>query len=352
MQRMGRRRSRNHGLPPHMARKGQSFYYVTNGLRKWIPLGSDYSIACAQWARLEGKPIPVQARTFGSVAKWYREKFGKRCADGTYQLPKDQERELVRLEAVFERSPIETITPVDVKTYLTSRMSEKPLKDGEQPVPAPIRANREIARLSHVINAAREHGLTNMANPCTGVTRNDEEGRGRYAEDAEFDAMYAAGDELLRDAMDLMLITSQRPSDTIKAKKAHMINGHLRVRQGKTGTLVPIRIEGDLKMILDRMLGRDRKASSVYLIADENGQPLTYDQLEGRWSAARAAAAETMPSVADLQMRDLRGKAATDVNDLAHAQKLLGHKTRAMTEKYVKQRAGESVAPLTRRRKA
>jgi hypothetical protein len=58
-----------------------------------------------------------------------------------------------------------------------------------------------------------------------------------------------------------------------------------------------------------------------------------------------------MPSVADIQMRDIRGKAATDVEDLAHAQALLGHTTRAMTEKYVKQRAGERVAPARRKAK-
>lgn len=350
MRRMGRRRTRNHGLPPHLAQKGRSFYYVTNGARRWIPLGSDYALALAQWARLEGKPVPVQSRTFAALARWYREKFGKAAADGTFELLRETERDLAAVELVFGPSPFETITPADVKTYLTGRMSRKRLKDGEVARPAPTRANREIARLSHAINMAREHGLTNMPNPCTGVTRNAEAGRTRYAEDQEVDAIYEAGDDLLRDAMDLLYFTGQRPGDTVRTMRRHIVDGVLRVRQSKTGTMVPILVEGDLAAAIERMLGRSRKAVSAYLIADVNGQPLTYWMLERRWREARAAAATKMPSVADLQMRDIRGKAATDVGDLAHAQALLGHKTRAMTEKYVKQRAGTRVKPLSRRR--
>lgn len=48
------------------------------------------------------------------------------------------------------------------------------------------------------------------------------------------------------------------------------------------------------------------------------------------------------------QFRDLRAKAATDTNDLAHAQKLLGHRNRSTTEIYTKERQGEIVKPLAR----
>lgn len=46
------------------------------------------------------------------------------------------------------------------------------------------------------------------------------------------------------------------------------------------------------------------------------------------------------------QFRDIRAKAATDTGDLAHSQRLLGHRTRDMTEHYVRQRVGERVKPL------
>jgi integrase len=154
-----------------------------------------------------------------------------------------------------------------------------------------VRANREIALLSHVINFARERGFTDMANPCAGVRRNKESGRERYVDDREFDAIYAKGDEELRDAMDLLLLTSQRPGDVIRMKRSDVADGALRVRQGKTGAKLRITEEADLATVIERMKARKREATGVYLVQDDAGQPLTYWQLEDRFSKARAAAA-------------------------------------------------------------
>lgn len=85
---------------------------------------------------------------------------------------------------------------------------------------------------------------------------------------------------------------------------------------------------------------RPKRAISAFLIQDENGQPLTQGALRSRFDKAR-----TLAKV-DFQFRDIRGKAATDTGNLAHAQKLLGHKKRDMTEHYVKARMGERVKPL------
>jgi integrase len=239
---MGRRRTRDHGLPPHMAKKGRSYYYVTNTPRRWLPLGNDWPAALAQWAKYEGKPIPEEARNFSQVAKWYRTEIIEKIRSPATR--RDATRELASLESVFGPSPIETIEPADVRTYLDNRVSRKKLKDGEKAPLATTRANREISRLSHVINCAREAGFTTMANPCTGVHRHSEPGRGRYAEDVEYQAIYEKADAELQDAMDLMLYTSQRPGDVILMRRSHRIQGDLHVRQGKTKTPLRIRLEG------------------------------------------------------------------------------------------------------------
>ncbi len=46
------------------------------------------------------------------------------------------------------------------------------------------------------------------------------------------------------------------------------------------------------------------------------------------------------------QFRDVRAKTASDTGVLAHAQRLLGHKNREMTEHYVRDRIGQRVRPL------
>jgi integrase len=76
------------------------------------------------------------------------------------------------------------------------------------------------------------------------------------------------------------------------------------------------------------------------LVQNAKASRITYAALRSRFDKARAAAG------VEFQFRDLRAKAATDVADLAHAQGLLGHKTRAMTEHYTKDRIGVAVKPL------
>lgn len=73
---------------------------------------------------------------------------------------------------------------------------------------------------------------------------------------------------------------------------------------------------------------------------NDNGRPLSMRALEWRFDKARKAAG------VNFQFRDIRAKTASDTGDLAHSQRLLGHKTRDMTEHYVRERIGQRVAPL------
>ena len=71
-----------------------------------------------------------------------------------------------------------------------------------------------------------------------------------------------------------------------------------------------------------------------------DGKPLRTDALRSRFDKARKATGVSF------QFQDIRAKAATDTGALAHAQVLLGHKRREMTEHYVKRRTEERVKPL------
>jgi integrase len=143
------------------------------------------------------------------------------------------------------------------------------------------------------------------------------------------------------DAMDLALMAGQRPADVLKLKRTDIRDGALWIVQNKTGARLGIELVGELASIVNRTNARLRKAISPFLIQDENGQPMTKGALRSRFNKAR-----TLAKV-DFQFRDIRGKAATDTGNLAHSQKLLGHKNRNMTEHYVKARMGERVKPLS-----
>lgn len=63
-------------------------------------------------------------------------------------------------------------------------------------------------------------GYTDLPNPCRGVKGNKEKGRDRYVSDAEYVAVWEAANPMLRNIMNLLLNTGQRPADILKMKRA------------------------------------------------------------------------------------------------------------------------------------
>ena len=194
--------------------------------------------------------------------------------------------------------------------------------------------------LSHIFKKAREWGYTTLQNPCQDVKGFKETGHSRYITDKEFEQVKAQAHFTVIDAMDLALLTGQRPADVLKLKRTDIRDGALWIVQNKTRQRLGVEVTGELAAVIARISERPRRAISAWLIQDENGQPLTQGVLRSRFDKARTAAE------VDFQFRDIRGKAATDTGNLAHSQKLLGHKNREMTEHYVKARIGERVKPL------
>ena len=167
-----------------------------------------------------------------------------------------------------------------------------------------------------------------------------ENGRDRYVTDEEFEAVRSKADPTLRDAMDLALLTGQRPADVLKFLRTDIRDGALFVRQNKTGAKRAIELVGQLAEVIDRIRSRPRVRVSAYLIQDDDGKPLSMLAMRSRFDKARRAAG------VNFQFRDIRAKTASDTGDLAHSQKLLGHKSREMTEHYVREHQGQRVKPL------
>lgn len=324
---MGRRRTSNFDDPPRFHKKGIVWYHVTGTLpRLWTKLSSDRAEALRLWAQREGVREDDSTKLFSVIARRYvREVFPAKSA----QTRKDNEKELANLLKVFAHMPIDAIAPMHVREYMDIRG-----------LAAKVRANREKALLSHIFNKAREWGYTALQNPCQGVKGFKETGRSRYITDAEFDQVKAHAHFTVIDAMDLALLTGQRPADVLKLKRTDIRDGALWIVQNKTGQRLGVEITGELAAVITRINERPRLAISAWLIQDENGQPLTQFALRSRFDKAR-----TLAKV-DFQFRDIRAKAATDTGDLAHSQTLLGHKNRAMTEHYVRSRMGGRIRPL------
>ena len=324
---MGRRRQSNFDDPPRFHKKGKTWYHVSGSKpRVWRKLSADRAEALRLWAQLEGVKDDDGSRTFAVVARRYvREVYPTKAV----RTRKDNDKELAQLLRVFGHMPVDAILPMHIREYMDVR--------GQT---AQVRANREKALFSHIFNKAREWGYTAAQNPCQGVKGFREAGRDRYVTDDEFARVKARAHHTVADAMDLALLTGQRPADVLKLRRTDMRDGALWIVQNKTGARLGIEVTGELSALMDRINARPRQAISPFLIQDEDGQPLSQSALRSRFDKARKAAGVSF------QFRDLRAKAATDTGDLAHSQKLLAHKNRDMTEHYVRARIGERVKPL------
>ncbi|HET7161663.1 MAG TPA: tyrosine-type recombinase/integrase [Rhodanobacteraceae bacterium] len=337
---MGRKPSRAGAVPRLRVRRTGSltrYYYdhgIVNGKRWREPLGTDYAAAIRRWAELEGEQnIPAARATLRDVADAYRREVIPTKAERTQR---DNLRELGRLLAFFDDPPaqFEALEPQHVRQYLRWRKG------------SPVRANREKALLSHIWNWAREQGYTAKPNPCAGVHGNRESGRKIYVDDAQFATIHAKADPVTQTAMDLAYLTGQRPSDVLRMSLADVRDGVLEVRQGKTGALVRIVVEGELASVIEGIKAQAsaRKVASMRMLANDHGHVIGLNALSRRFRAAVEAA-----GLSGIQLRDLRAKAATykaeAVGDARQAQRQLGHTSVVMTEHYIRARRGEKVTP-------
>lgn len=346
---MGRKPTKNLNLPRGMRarkmRSGKIYYYLELGGkdRKEEPLGSDYAIAIKKWAELSINVIPASAViTFKMV--WDR--FIKdELHDKSAATQKDYIKCSKNLLQFFNNppAPLDSIEPIHISQYLKWRKEAK------------VRANHERRLFNLLWNLAREWGYTKLANPCTGISGYTEKPRDIYVEDEIYNAVYQCADQPTKDALDLSYLTSQRPADVCKMAETDIKNGDLYVNQGKTDAKLRISIQGELESLIKRIQLRKEgfKVRSLALIVDEHGKRLSQRAIWERFSKARSLAAVKYPNLKEAieayQWRDLRAKGGTDKainsDDIRTAQKLLGHSSVVMTERYVRRKRGESVEP-------
>jgi integrase len=317
-------------------------YYYRDLLGKDIPLGKDLDKARIKWAELEAKEKPLDLRTMkGIFDRYIRDVIPKKAA----RTQKDNLAEIKQLRPMFDNAPIDLITPATIAGYRDARSAK-------------VRANREIATLSHVFNIAREWGLTTKENPCQGVRKNKETPRDYYANDVVWGAVYKKAAQELKDAMDLAYLTGQRPADVLVMRKDDVEGGYLGVQQNKTQKKLRIQMTtggeaNSLGRLVAEISERNAQHGSNYLIVSRHGKRMTATMLRKRWDAAREKARlEAVAAGDDLlagrigafQFRDIRPKAASEITDIGEASLLLGHTKGDITER-VYRRVGAIAKP-------
>jgi integrase len=222
-------------------------------------------------------------------------------------------------------------------------------------------AKKELKFLSVIFNWARSRGYMKVPNPCAGlfVQMKVKERRDIYVEDSWLALVYKHADDIIKDCLDLAYLTGQRPADVRKMRWDQIKDGALEIKQNKTKAKLRLAIEGDLADLIKRIKTR-QGIKGFTILADPKGQPLKeFGYFRSHFDKARDAAEQEAKelgiSFERFQFRDLRPKAASDIDamhDIKAAQKLLGHTTEQMTAAYIRSRRGDVVQPMSKKPKS
>lgn len=311
------------------------YYYQTardvNGKRRTIPLGSDFSVALKKWAELEGKPAVTENSLSSVYAKYIVWADQREISGLSLVTVSDYKKHWKMLEPVFGRVSIDKLKPEYLLRYFDERSSK-------------IRGKKEVKFIGTLFNWARARGYATIANPVTGLTRmmKVQTRRTIYVRDSDFELVRKHAVQYVQDAMDIALLTGQRPADVRKMQWTDIKDGVLHITQNKTGTVVRIVVEGQLKEVLDRIRSRDVISMTIV----KNVSSVTFRRaFDDARDKAEAEAKEKGIAFKRFQFKDLRAKAATDSDSQTAAQKLLGHRNQATTTIY-RRDSGEVVSPL------
>lgn len=332
---MGRRRTNNLGLPPHMQLKHGAYYFVGRD-KKWIRLSEDKALALAKWAELEGEtPVPETENkpikgSVGELIMRYMIEISPHKAASTYQGNK---LEAENLKKVFAKVPTHAVLPTHIAKYLDTR--------GQT---SKVRANREISLLSHIFSYGMRWGAIN-SNPCIGVAKHKEKGRDRYIMDNEFEGVKNIAGELIATVMDFAYITALRKGDILSLKLDQITDEGIWVKQSKTGAKQLYEWSSGLRDVVNRAKALKRPIRGLYLFCNRQGKPYTDSGFKAMWNRVQVKWAEQGGN--RFTFHDIRAKALTDAKNLGmDAQTLAGHSSAAMTEHYIKQREFKRVIPL------
>lgn len=351
---MGRKRKDDSlQLPDRLYVRSGTFYYVHRDTQRWEGVGKDLAAA-----KKRADHYNDPAGTYGTMT-WFLDQFLIDCTarvaakDLAPRTLADYTADVVPLKVFLGK-----LIPIQITPQLVGNYLDAGVKMGR-----PVRANREKACLSSCISwmLRNGHGGGLTTNPCmraSGITRNDEEARDRYVTHEEYLAVHAVAPLQVRLMMELTYRTLQRPqSDIIRWTPAVVRNKAqgrvLHFRQGKTGRLVDIGLDGRLAELIDQAVGPVPQLHQP-IVHTRKGGAYTYGGLLGMLNRAIAKAKAKTPALAQMEpfgFRDLKGKGATDMwlagEPIERIQLLCGHADKATTEIYIKARWRQTAASNT-----
>lgn len=317
---MGRRRRTRKDLPERVYFKNGAFYFV-DANNKWHRLGKTFADAMIKYAELNTAPH-LAPTTLGRVMDRYVQEILPTKAPRTQQ---NYLKDIRPLRAVFGHMRPDDVTPTDIYGYMDQRPK--------------VAANREKALLSSIYSYAIRWGAA-TGNPCRLVKRNTEKPRTRYVTDDEFWTVYDLAPPIVQAAMMLATLTGLRLGDLLGLRLQDWSADGLIVGTSKTGRALHFERTPELAEAVQFARSIERRAASIYLLANQEGQRYTPSGFASLWQ--RVMRRYEDQGGTRFQFRDLRAKAGSDSPD----GKLLGHTSEATLRRHYRRRP-ERVTPVS-----
>lgn len=224
---------------------------------------------------------------------------------------------LIQLKSHFGNSPLDKIAVPDVLKYL----------NGVKEKSSAATANRHHNILRAIFNRAIEWEKFNGKNPAAKVKQFRVENSNRKPlEDADKNRLLSECDEVIRPIVIFALLTGMRRGEILNLSWEHLdlTHGVIHVLKTKSGDPREIPITDNLKALIDT------------LPREDNGNLFT---ISTRALNSHFSKALKLAGIANFRFHDLRHTFASDfvdrTNDLPSVQRLLGHKSSRMTQRYV-----------------
>lgn len=293
--------------------------FYANGKRKREKVGTSHKLAQEVLAKrkveiAEGKFFPERHKksiTFSEMADLYWELHGKQTPSATpifYQLR--------LLKAFFGDKTLDQVSVPDVIQYL----------NGVKEKHSAATANRHHNTLRAIFNRAIEWEKYDGKNPAAKVRQfRVENSRTRFLENADITRLLAACDEEIQPIVTFALLTGMRQGEILNLRWEHidLTNGVVHVLKTKSGEPREIPMAGKLRALIESIRGGDGgKVFNIHV----------------RALSRHFEKALTLAGIQDFRFHDLRHTFASHfimrTNDLPATQKLLGHKSPRMTQRY------------------
>lgn len=242
----------------------------------------------------------------------------------------------------FGSQPISDVTTKDIAAFLDAYVTSGRV----------ARAKVMRSTLLDMFREAIAEGVIND-NPVTATRNARVKIKRSRLTSAEFEAILLRSDGMspwVKLSMELAVLTGQRVSDIAKMKWSDIHDGNIWVEQKKTGMKLTIPTSINipvLKLSLPETLDKCKKIffEKETVIASRSGSALKVETISRAFATARDSAGLTWsgepPSFHEIRSLSARLYATEKGNE--YAQKLLGHKSAQMSERYIDARGTEWV---------